>query len=356
MRHFSSFLLASLLAVAGCGGAEPAPFGSVAVALTSTGADGAIYRLRPGTRVRMAQDGGGFFGEFDVGGDAAVVRLDLPVGEYRAQLFDGLFYPEGMWFLERVVGTTTETVEARLVTPMPVALEVLEDATTSLVFQFSVARGGVLTFAYGSVDVSIDVAVVEATGFRYSMGASPATVERVVIAPNAPAGLSTLVPGVGSANPFTITGTLGNWRAASPGQVCAALVVEGIGGDAILQDLLLEAVNASGAMGEEARSTACLSPGADGALELTVSLYRRGPPVTQGFADLGEDELGFFVQWTSKGVPEEAWDGRSLDLDALAGLYSHQQTSVRYEILADIPWYIADASVSGGAWRIQPIQ
>lgn len=172
---FGMGLLIFASVVAGCAGAGELANGTGTVGLKLQTVDpdsGAIYRLPPGSivalqRTDIVED---FTEAFTLEGDVEVVQLEMPAAPYAGRLRN-LGVDGDVWTLERTVGGVTETVQAVLVTPMPVPLVVTADASTPLVFTFQVPDAGPITFGHGSVDVSMEVNGVAATDAEASIHA-----------------------------------------------------------------------------------------------------------------------------------------------------------------------------------------
>ena len=183
-----------LLLVSACA-TDDRDLGGVAAALTSTGADGATYRLTPGTRLTLS---GTNLPGYDVGldGDGTVVTVPVAPGDYQASIYDQNGDTTA-WPLERTLNGTTTIVTGQLVTPQPAPLTVVSQQTTSLVLQFDVATAGTITFDRGTVGVSVGVNEQPGKGFTAGAdGTGDVAGAPLSDGPYA-AGLAALLPGAG---------------------------------------------------------------------------------------------------------------------------------------------------------------
>jgi hypothetical protein len=304
----TSLVLVAALAAAGCLDQADST-GSVAVALPATDASGATYRLTPGARLVMAS--GTFFDELPLDGDG-VVRLDVPAGDYTAELV----HDDGhtvQWPLERTdLDGTTETVIATLVTPMPALLTVIADAQTNLALQFQVPGFGPVTFDQGTVEVSIEVAETTAGGVVVE-GSGAFTTTTLTTHPSAPPVLLSRLPALGDASDVTIGATLtGDWFQASSTAACAPAIFHVAGSSQPgLADLIAESNDA-------ASTNLCVFAGSP-----TVQILglRVGAATTATFSDLGEPEWLFISSLTAE-LPAPVFDGETLDLGPAVGTFT----------------------------------
>jgi hypothetical protein len=151
----AALVVGAPLVLAGCSDAStesPAErTGSIAAAISTTGADGATYSFPEGAYLYVQQ---GAFGEyFSLSGEGTTLTLDLPVGTYTL----GLYYDSGSVQLERTLAGTTSLIEADWTDPSPLGFSIAEGATTPVVLHFDVEALGDVTFDTGNLEVSLDV-------------------------------------------------------------------------------------------------------------------------------------------------------------------------------------------------------
>jgi hypothetical protein len=299
--------LAATLAAAACTAQDSDQVGTVGVALTATDASGASYRLTPGARLRMIS--GTYWDELALDGDSAFVRLDVPAGDYSAELVHDTI--NGVrWPLERTdLDGTVETVVATLTTPMPAALTVPADGQTNLVLRFEVPGFGPITFTHGSVDVSIDVVESSAGGVEIGVE-GPVTVNTVIVGATAPPQLADRMPATGATPYVGITVRVtGEWEQSWSTGVCApATVTIYGGGHQGLHDLMIEAL--------EGAVTVCVDGGSS---IVQVYSFSSGAGFTPTFGDLGALTMSFLTV-VNADLPAPVFDGQTLDLDPAVGV------------------------------------
>ncbi len=326
------FLVAAL-AAAGCiDGAEPV--GTVGVALTATDPTGATYRLTPGAR--LALSGGAYYDELSLDGDGAAVQLEVPTGDYFAELVHDAGYTT-QWPLERTdVDGTVETVTATLITPMPATLTVTADAQVNLVLGFQVPDFGAITFSHGTVEVAIDVDETTAGGVDLVESATFDTTS-VTVHPSAPPALATRMPALGDDVDMLLSAhATGDWYQASATSACAPAAVYAVGsGQAGVEDLLLESTTAEVQL--------CVFDSEPPQVQLLA--FRAGAPTTPTFSDLGESNW-LFVSYLTADLPAAVFDGETLDLDPVVGevitpAIAYTRASVRHTGQPSEIWYRA---------------
>ncbi|HVJ14832.1 MAG TPA: hypothetical protein VM686_05305 [Polyangiaceae bacterium] len=141
--------LAAVPALSGCSietSEDEAKTGSVSMALSSV-TNGTEYRLSNAVfqidgLVSTSLQSSDMVGE-------TVLSAVLPVGGYTSSLASG-------WVLQRNDGGTFVNVQATLVSQNPVAFQVNEGSSTSLVYQFD-TDGTIISIGSGSLDISIAV-------------------------------------------------------------------------------------------------------------------------------------------------------------------------------------------------------
>ena len=324
------YLLAITL-FAGCTAAGTDDLGSVGLGVTTTGADGATYRLTPGTRLSLASTTG--VPNYDAGldGDGSAVTLAVSTGDYQA----GIYHANGYtteWPLERTLGGVTTVVEGELLTMQPMHVTVLTGQTTSIVLQFEVATGGTITFDRGSVDVSVDVNEQPATGFTAAAdGTGNIAGTPLTTGPYTDA-IAALLPAAGATGLHVAVGghVTGPWTdvggTIDPDgialSVCAPFQLDtsSASGHAGLVALVAEANHGSAPSFLYGNSNICVSD--DGTIShVRIRLSREGTAETQAFQDvLGTAPALFHIQVIGD-LPTRVYNSQSgsFDLDALLG-------------------------------------
>lgn len=309
--------IAAAAAIAGCAETaqdEADSFGSLATAVTATGTDGATYRLPAGTYVQAYNDI--FYDYWSMDGDNSILSVEVPVGNYYVALGHANGYTVE-WPLEREnPDATTETVNATLLTAQPVSVVVTENATTSLVFQFLVVDGGTVTFAHGIIDISVDVTVDESTIGR-AMFSGTYVKSYESFGTTAPPDLNTHVPAMG-ANVFhqIIVNVVGDWHQTSTTTACSTATLNSGVVSASIYDVTREAWLAGA--GTTPTATLCVYAGANPYLYVTSS--RSGAALTPAFQGYGDYQF-YFQQSMSTNLPDEVFDGDTLDLGAMTGTF-----------------------------------
>jgi hypothetical protein len=147
---------ASAPLLAGCSHAEQGEAvedgGSLDLALTTTGADGAVYGFPDQTYLEVST---ATFSEWIPLWTSTETLLSktLPAGAYTATLI----FQNGTPELTRTEGMTTTTVGAEWTNPQPVSLTVVKGQTTPLALHFSVDSLVDLVFDTGTLNVIADV-------------------------------------------------------------------------------------------------------------------------------------------------------------------------------------------------------
>lgn len=337
MRTTTCFVAAALIA-AGC--IEPGEsVGSVGAALTATDSSGATYRLPAGTRLMFMSST--YFDGHDLDGDAAVLHIDLPVGDYQAWLSHEYGYTNE-WPLERTDSDgSIRMVTGYLITPMPQALTIFPDTTTSLVLTFQVPEFGDITFAEGTLDVSTEIEQTTAGGVDVSAFGAFHT-DYVAVNADAPPALAGRLPALGEATDLSLSATVtGAWAKASASSACAPAQLTVIGsGQAGVVDLLVE-VNGSVRI--------CVYDGAPQTLQIVASRY--GVPSTATFADLSNEQLSFMVNLIVE-LPAPVFDGSTLDLDPVTGEHTAPAFGALYVGGSIGNWYFAGFSGPYGGFSV----
>lgn len=311
----SSFVgLAALvsLSVMGVGCTEePASesVGHVTIPLTAPGSDGAIYRLPPNTSLFLSN--GPFFGSFLLDGDASSLTVDVPPGDYFVSMFNSDANGTSWPLLRQDPDGTTQMVSATL--NLTRTLSVRENETTSLVIRFQVGGVFPITFATGSVDVSVAIDEITATSLTFELTATTLDVSDVQIGEMAPAALAPRLPSVGpSGIQYRVTlQTTGPWALASPQQVCAPVVAtQQATGHPGFIDLIAEAPPHESAQ-------ICIFQFGSFA-EIWVSFSRFGDALTPLLSDLEGTEY-LVDNFLALDFEVDVFDGKTLHLQRLLG-------------------------------------
>jgi hypothetical protein len=300
-------VLVALLGACGAGAADRP--GAIDVALVTTAPDGTVYRLTAGARLELF--GGSYFDSFSLDGDGPLVSINVPPGDY----FASLVHPSGytdVWPIERTrPDGTVDVVNAVLATPMPAALTVPDGFSVSLELSFHLA-GGIITFAQGTIDISVGVTQVGATGARVDASAA-LSVDSAVFGVTGPPLLATRLPGSGTTGlSVSMTGSLtGVWTVRSSRLVCnpIALSVSATGNPGF-DDLVTEA---------SGTTELCVLGGPEQPPFVIIRMMRTGLSSTPTF-DFSAPEL-FFSMSVRGALPAPAYDGLTLDLDRLNGTF-----------------------------------
>ena len=284
--------------------------GTIGVPLTSADTSGGQYRLPAGTR--LVVQGGTFYDELSLDGDTAFARFDLPVGDYEVSLGHDAGY-QTQWPLEHVdLDGTVDTVDAILTTPTPAPVTISADALTNLVWHFDVPGAGPVVFAHGDLDVTIDVDETVATSVDADFDGS-FHVESVVTDPSTPPALIARLPAAGE--PMAVAIQLGGhvatpWTQQSNASACTDLDPRTTSSShAGIADLLAESEVA----------TLCVYGGEGFTPTAEIFTYRAftGEATTPTFSDLGSQQW-LFLSYISVELPEQVFDGTTLDLARLA--------------------------------------
>jgi hypothetical protein len=285
--------------------------GQVSVPLVTTGSDGAQYALPAGSYLEIYNDN--FYDQFSLDGDVAQLAISLPTGDYQVQLSHPAGYTDE-WPLLRTDGGGTTTVTAALLTPMPVPVTILEEDTTSLVLSFQVPELPVIVFGQGSLLVDAEVELGEASGILVAWEGG-FVVTSATFYPAAPAGLSSLMPGVVGGG-FTISFSTtfrvsGPWVVAAANTVCAPGIVETrASNDPGVSDFLEEVLTSP---------QFCLSQDAPDVASAQLVGFRAGAPRTASFAALGSSYQFVAIPSVTLTDSINFFDGSTFDLRALVG-------------------------------------
>lgn len=125
--------------------------GSIALALTAAGSDGAVYGFPPGTYLQVSS---ATVSEYvPLSGPEPQVQQTFPVGAYTASLY----FQSNDVELTKTDGTVTTTVGAEWTNPQPVTFDIVQGQTTPLALHFSVKGLTDVVFETGTLQVIADV-------------------------------------------------------------------------------------------------------------------------------------------------------------------------------------------------------
>jgi len=346
-------VVAVLAALVGCAGsADQKPeTGQVSVAMTSTATDGTMYRL---SSAYVGFISGPTYVAQYLDTSADHILVNLPVATYNAYLYS--YAAGGGWALERLNpdGTVAGTVDGvSLLTVLPVSLTVAANQTVPLIFTFRVPTGGTVTFAYGTVDISVAVQKGVADWYSFTADSISTVAYSGTGGPSAST-LSTALPGVGAGLEPVVAGSLvGDWvftggyvfDGTTYMQVCTGIgfTLEALNAGAALQDWAAEI--SSVRVRASAFQPFCI--GDNGTTNvLLLSLFRNGVPNTPTYTDLTGDSLYFYYSLYAE-LPQRVFDYSTgvLDLEALMGTWpitGYVYTFV-YDLTTNTSWYYANA-------------
>ena len=300
-------------AIAGCADAPAERVGYVEVPLTAPGANGAIYHLPPGTSLQVTNPA--FGGSFSLDGDGDVQTLVLPPGSYNLQLFD-FAGDTTVWPLTRNnADGSVDTVPASLeLTP---SITVTEGQTSPLTIRFHVAIVGPITFARGTVDVTVQVVESAVGGFALDFAAPVLAVQSAQIGDTAPAELPARLPAPGdTGDTYHVSlQSAGDWTAMSPTGVCipTTSTVTATGNQGFVS-VVVEAPQQGG-------EQLCIQQIAPGFAFVTISYFRQGAAATSLLTDLGHAPY-LVTHGVLASLNADLYDGRTLHLEALQGIHA----------------------------------
>jgi len=310
--------------------------GIISLPVETSGADGAIYRLPADTRLSLA---GATIPNYDVSldGTASTLTFAAEAGDYQAQLYNTDHDFTTTWPLMRTAPDgTVSTIDAQLLTPQPLAATVVENQTTSLVFQFSIATGGTITFGHGTVTVTIGVGQQPATSFAVSAQATGDVVgDPTFDGPYAPV-LSNVLPATGATGlQIAVSATVaGPWQEAGgsidvDGQalsVCAPVSITSAAGtgNQAYADLIAETGHGSAPSFLFGPASLCIADFGT-FQEVRIRLSREGDPERPTFSGIFGPQPVLFWNVLRGTLPAPIYDSvdGTLDLDALAGTHTY---------------------------------
>ncbi|HEU4727238.1 MAG TPA: hypothetical protein VFT22_05105 [Kofleriaceae bacterium] len=323
-------LAAVLFAATGSVGCTEAPapesVGYVSIPLTASGGGGATYHLPPFTSLLLS--GAGFFGSFSLDDDTAVKTVKVPPGDYAVFLSDGKGDSTVFPLIRENADGSFDTVPATLdLTP---AITVTENETTPLVIRFHVPIVGSITFAVGSVDVSVAIDETAATSFDIELSIHEATTAFVTVGDTAPAELASRLPATGDTGHSYVASmhTTGPWTFPAAGAVCVPVAGSvHAGGNQGFADLIAEAPPSGG-------EQLCIQQLSPEQAFISLSFFASGTPTTPLLSDLPARQ--FFVNHAIfPQIDARLFDGTTLRLKALEGIHT-ANTAVTAAISAEV--------------------
>lgn len=306
----------------------PEPVGYISIALTASGGEGATYHLPLFTTLSLAGGAVNFFGSFPLDGDAAVKTVKVPPATYSVFLSDAGGDRTVFPLIRENADGTFDTVPGTL--DLVPTITVTENETTPLVIRFHVPIVGPITFAVGSVDVSVTVDETVATSFDIELSAHELTTSFVTVGDAAPAQLAPRLPSLGDTGHSYVASmhTTGPWAFVGPGFMCVPVAGSvDAGGNQGFADLVAE-VQPSG--GEQL----CVQQLSPEQVLLSLSFSAAVTPETPLFSDLPAGQLfashAIFLQ-----IDATIFDGSSLRLQGLQGIHT-ASTLVAGSISAEV--------------------
>jgi hypothetical protein len=299
-------------------GPAPESIGYLSIPLTASGPGGATYHLPPVTSLFVS--GVGFFGSFSLDDDAAVKTVKIPPGNYSVFLSDANGDATVFPLMRENADGTFDTVPGTLdLTP---TITVTENETTALVIRFHVPIVGPITFAVGSVDVSVAVDETAATSFDIELSVHELTTSFVTVGDTAPTELAPRLPATGDTGHSYVASmhTTGPWAFVFTGTVCVPVTGSvHAGGNQGFADLVAEAPPT----GEQ---QLCIQQVTPEQAFISLSFFAAGTPTTPLLSDLPARQFFvnhgiFFPQFDAM-----LFDGTTLRLKALEGLHTASTT------------------------------
>jgi hypothetical protein len=282
---------------AGCLDAAPGSTGRVTVPLVASGADGASYRLQPGTRLLL--NAPSYSREIPLDGDGPSITVDVPPGDYHPFVRDNLGRTTA-FPLDRIAADGTVTlVEGTLELPAPFTVAAGE--TTAVTLRFHVAVSEVITFTLGAV--AVDVAITETTATAYRIELAGLELDLEVDAP------VSVLPELAPRHDVVITAVTGAaWRIADPTTACATATVS-------WQTNLDQVDVFEEAIDEAVPHELCITQFGPGFARIALALTRLGPPRSSLLARFSAVRVTTVF---SLDVAADVFDGTTLRLAALA--------------------------------------
>lgn len=347
MWNVSALVISSAF-ISACAADHTESTGTISAAIQSTTSDGSVYRLPSGTNLAVYNTGGTYGEIVPLDADTASITHKVPTDSYNLYLSG----PAGVttdWTLQRTKpDNTVESVPATLVTPLPITVNVAENAVVPVVFTFQAYDGGVITFSQGTLDVSVTVNVTDVTGGRATAGATNFVAGAPTFSPEAPTTLQVALPAAGASVYHTITViATGPWALSSSTVVCApgqwgSMSFTNMG----VLDTVLESVTAS----TTSSLRICVVQNGS-ASTLVIQGRRDGAPTTGTWSGTGTS-MQFFSEFGTY-LAQQVFDGTTLDLGALSRatslggylnlhVFNQDLGATEYD-----QWFSSDMAVSG---------
>ena len=300
----------ALAAPLGCsasdGSGEHVAQGSVSMALTAVGPDGATYTFPYNTFFVLTQGSATVANvQFDM--TTPTQTFSLPAGTYSGTLQNAAASGTSWTLLRTPAGGATTNAAATLVDPSPYTFTITSGATTNITFHFTVAGLGNLTFQTGTLGTTlqVDAGTGQPTGAGYA--GSFTVSSQTLKGTTAQNTFLTAAVGAGSSYGFTLTRT-GNW---APGldQACAPVtaVATGTSSSAGLQAWVGELEGATG--------TVCIGDAAQNNA-VTLQLQRLGAAETTAMKTVLTASYSFNLM-LSGALPSAVYAGGTLSFSKL---------------------------------------
>jgi hypothetical protein len=282
--------------------------GTLTAALSTTGPDGATYKFVNNTRLNIytaVNSRGASYGIVaPIDGAETVFTKRLPVGTYTL----GLTQSNG---LERTLNGVTTVVAAEWLDPPDATFDVVENQTIPVVLHFRVTGIGDITFAMGSVAVTLDVEQTTTTNVSKAREGGNITVTSERFADPAASYVAPLTMTTGTSHPQAVTVSLsGSWENRLGLSVCRPATIASYSWAATDQALRLRLEQVAAGDGE-----LCFND--NGAADyFSLHVTRLGPAPADQTSFL--PEASYFAVLNITGVVGDVFDGVTLRQSALA--------------------------------------
>lgn len=273
--------------------------GTVELALSTTGADGAVYGFPESTYLQLNTTN---FSEWvSLTGSETVLSKELAAGEYTASLW----FLDGNVQLARTEAGSTSLVDAEWTNTQPIALSIVDGQITPLTLQFSLDNLGAVAFETGTLQVVAEVDVREAeqaTGAVVS-GATNLTYEEYADGTAAYATALDVDQGVDLAFSMGFQAST-DWYQTGTSTVCqSGTLAEAASDNGAALDLRMEQLIGSSA-------TLCVT-NQGAADDVSLSSNRYGAPPAGQEVFLPDGEYGFYGSF--HGTVGDVFDGATLE-------------------------------------------
>lgn len=341
-----AFLLAGASAplLTGCSQADQGEVaeagGIVELALSTTGADGAVYGFPEATYLQLNTTN---FSEWvSLTGSETVLRKELAAGEYTASLW----FQAGNVQLVRSESGSTTLVDAEWTNTQPIALSIADGQTTPLTLQFSLDELGDVAFGTGTLQVvaEVDVREVEQATSASVSGTTNLSYEQYSDATAAYATALDVDQGIDLAFSLGFQAS-SDWYQVGTSSVCQrGTVAESASSSSVGLDLRLQQLSGTSA-------TLCvINQGAADDVSLTMNVYGAPPAGQEAF--LPDPQYGFYG--SIYGSVGDVFDGTTLEQAELQN--ATLSNGNFYHMVYDL-WGTQLATVEGsatGTFQLEP--